>query len=63
MHLLRRIETYLRHSATTATRLGREAVGDPRFVHDLRRGREPRPPTVARVAAWLDRQEKGDAGR
>jgi len=55
MHLLWRIERYLRRSATTPTRLGRDALGDPRFVFDLRKGRMPKPATVARVSAWLDR--------
>lgn len=58
MHLLWRIERYLRRSATPPTRFGREAMGDPRFVFDLRKGRQPRPPTAARAAAWLDRQER-----
>lgn len=56
MHLQRRIEIYLRRSGTTATRFGREVLGDPRFVFDLRKGRELRPPTAARVSAWLDQQ-------
>ena len=57
MHLLRRIEGYLRRSATPPTRFGREAVHDPRFVFDLRNGREPRPATAARVHNWIDDQE------
>ena len=57
MYLLRRIELYLRRSTTSATRFGREVMGDPRFVLDLRNGREPREETAARVAAWLDGQE------
>ena len=61
MHLHRRIEIYLRRSGTTATRFGREVLGDPRFVFDLRKGREPRSPTAARVSSWLDRQEAGRA--
>jgi len=32
---------------------GREVVGDPRFVFDLRNGRDPRPQTVAKVRAYL----------
>jgi hypothetical protein len=36
-------------------------VGDPRFVRDLRNGREPRDDTAARVHAWLDTHE--GAGR
>jgi len=63
MHLLRRVETYLRRSGTKPTRFGRDVVRDPRFVFDLRNGRQPRPETEGRVAAWLDRQEQpqGDA--
>ena len=53
MPLLRRIERYLRETQTPATRFGREAVGDPRFVFDLRLGREPRLQTVRRVQAFL----------
>lgn len=53
MHLLSTIEKYLRRSNTPPTRFGREAVGDPRFVLDLRNGREPRPATVRRVSAYL----------
>ena len=30
-----------------------EAVGDPRFVGDLRNGREPRDSTVRKVRAYL----------
>ena len=59
MHLLSRIEIHLRRSGTPATRFGREAVRDPRFVFDLRNGREPRARTVARVAAFLEGFEKG----
>ena len=54
MTLLRRIEHYLRGSGMPPTRFGREAVGDPRFVFDLRAGREPRPETTRRVLARID---------
>ncbi len=57
MHLLRRIERYLRASGTTPTRFGREAVRDPRLVHDLRNGREIGSAVSARISAYLDRQE------
>lgn len=57
MHLLRRIETYLQASGTRPTRFGRDAVSDPRFVLDLRNGREPRGGTKRRVAAFLDQRE------
>lgn len=57
MHLLSVIEKYLRRTDVPPTRFGREAVGDPRFVGDLRRGREPRAATVARVLAYLAARE------
>ena len=54
VHLLRRVEKYLKSSNTPAAGFGREAMGDPRFVFDLRRGREPRPRTIERVRAFLE---------
>jgi 2,4-dienoyl-CoA reductase-like NADH-dependent reductase (Old Yellow Enzyme family) len=60
--LRRRIEQLVETGRLTATMLGREALRDPRFVHDLRRGRRPRPETEARVHAWLDDAEKRDGG-
>jgi hypothetical protein len=54
VHLLREVEKFLRQSDVPPTRFGREAVGDPRFVFDLRNGRDPRPTTVARVLAFLE---------
>lgn len=61
MTLLRHIELYLRASATTPTRFGREVVRDPRFVFDLRNGREPQRRTEQRVRAWLDRAQLDQA--
>ena len=58
MHLLRRIELYLQRSAVPPTRFGRDSVRDPRLVLDMRRGREPRPATAARIHAFLDRAEQ-----
>jgi hypothetical protein len=52
--LLREVEKFLRRNGTPPTRFGREAVGDPRFVFDLRNGRDPRPQTVERVLAYLE---------
>ena len=62
MHLLRRIELYLKTSAVPPTRFGRDSVRDPRLVLDMRNGREPRPATAARIHAFLDRAEQ-EAGR
>ena len=58
MHLLRRIERFLRITGTSPTRFGRQAAQDPRLVFDLRNGREPRAPTAARIVAFLDRAER-----
>lgn len=52
--LLRDIEAYIRRHHTTPARFGRDVVHDPRFVFDLRKGREPRPATEARVRAYLE---------
>ncbi|MBT2188829.1 hypothetical protein [Sphingobium nicotianae] len=41
MSTLRTIEIFLRRTGMAATTFGRDAVRDPRLVHDLRRGREP----------------------
>ena len=54
VHLLREVEKFLRRWEIPPTRFGRDAVGDPRFVFDLRNGREPRPATVERVQAYLE---------
>ena len=53
MHLRRTIETYLKVSGTPATRFGREAVRDPRLVHDMRRGREIGPRVAKRILAFI----------
>jgi hypothetical protein len=42
-----------------ATKFGRLAVNDPRFVLDLRNGREPRSHTTARVIDFIAAQEHG----
>jgi hypothetical protein len=54
VYLLRDVEKFLRQSEVAPTRFGREAMGDPRFVFDLRNGRDPRPRTVAKVRAYLE---------
>ena len=54
VQLLREIEGYIRRHGTTAARFGRDVVRDPRFVFDLRNGREPRAATEARVRAFLE---------
>lgn len=63
MCLLRRVENYLRASGISPSRLGREAVGDPRFVFELRNGREPRTPLTRRLCAYLEAGEKSVGAR
>lgn len=58
MTLLRQIERHLRATGIKPTRFGREAVHDPRFVFDLRLGREPRAETEQRVRAFLAAQDQ-----
>ena len=57
MTLLERIEKYLKDRHISATRFGRRAVGDPRFVLDLRQGRKPRRRTLERLEAYLQSVE------
>lgn len=61
MQLLRRIQDFLQRTGMSPTRFGREAMGDPRFVEDLARGRQPRRETEQRALAWLDLHETGTA--
>ena len=61
MHLLSMIERHLRNSGVAPTRFGRDAVNDPRFVLDLRNGREPRPATMDRVSAYIARRDRETA--
>lgn len=58
MRLLCRVENYLRLTGISASRLGREATRDPRFVFELRNGREPRAAMRRRLSAYLARGEK-----
>lgn len=52
--LLSQIEGHLRRTRMAPTRFGRDAMGDPKFVLQLRDGREPRKKTIERVMRYLD---------
>lgn len=54
MYSLRDVERFLKAEELSAARFGREVMGDPRFVFDLRRGREPKPQTIEKVKAYLE---------
>lgn len=53
VHVLRDVEKFLTRRKIKPARFGREAMKDPRFVFDLRNGREPRPDTIERIRAYL----------
>lgn len=55
MTLLRTVELYLEISGMPPSRFGREALGDPGLVGDLRRGRSLRPATQRRLRDFLAR--------
>ncbi len=55
--LLLRIEQHLRVRRMTPTRFGREAVGDPNLISQLRDGRELRSATLQRIVDYLDDNE------
>ena len=61
MPLLPDIEKHLRARNISPTRFGRDAVRDPRFVLDLRNGREPRDSTAKRVRAFMADTKTSDA--
>lgn len=58
MSLLVEIEKHLRERAVPPSVFGRDAVRDPRLVHDLRRGREPGAAMIARVRSYIRRAEQ-----
>jgi hypothetical protein len=47
------VETYLAEAACAATTFGEKAVGDPKFVFELRTGRSPKLPMVDRVRKFM----------
>ena len=51
--LIRRIEKFLREHDMPATKFGRLATHDPRFVLDLRNGRMPRVEMERRVDGFM----------
>ncbi|MDF2495046.1 hypothetical protein [Sphingomonas sp.] len=60
MSLLTQIDCYLRRTGISPSTFGRQAVNDPRLVHDLRRGRSPGPRMRARVEAALRAPPPGE---
>jgi hypothetical protein len=52
--LIRKIEVFLRRTGMPATKFGRLATRDPRFVLDLRNGRLPREATERRAEHFMN---------
>jgi hypothetical protein len=52
--LIRKVEMFLRRTGIPATKFGRLATNDPRFVLDLRNGRTPRTRTAERVEHFMN---------
>jgi hypothetical protein len=53
MLIMRKIERFLRHHDMAPTTFGRFSVGDPRLVHDMRRGRQFRADMERRIEAYI----------
>ena len=51
--LLRKIEHHLKLTDTSPASFGRACLGDPKFVFDLRNGREPRARTASKVMSYI----------
>jgi len=59
MDVLMRIGEYLGEAGMRPTTFGRLAARDPGLVRDLRRGRRPLPPMMARLHGFLNRHHAG----
>ncbi len=53
------VESFLARHRIAAATLGSQALKDPKFVSDLRRGRSPSLKTMDRVTAWMGNYETG----
>lgn len=51
--LLREVEAFMARYEVVDTQFGAMAVGSSKFVFDLRKGRQPRPKTIARCAEFM----------
>lgn len=52
--LRRAINNFLSLHSMTSSRFGRLTLGDPNLIRDLRRGRNPRPQTVAAIMSFIN---------
>ncbi|QHD70166.1 hypothetical protein GS397_00845 [Sphingobium yanoikuyae] len=51
--VLLEVERWLKQHNLSAAKFGRQAVGDPNLVSDLRGGRDPSSKVVARIRAFM----------
>ena len=51
------IEAFLESAGLEPTALGKQALGDPNFVFDLRKGRSPSTRTIDKVRGWIAQQQ------
>jgi sulfate adenylyltransferase subunit 2 len=55
---LAEIERFLDTAGIDATTLGKQALGDPSFVFDLRKGRSPSTRTIGKIRDWMQQQRQ-----
>lgn len=53
--ILAEIEAFLASSGMAATQFGYQVMGDPGFVHELRRGRECRRRTRNKIVSFIEK--------
>ena len=58
-----RVEEFLKRSGFKHTEFGRQAVGDPTLVMDLRRGRSPTLATADRILCFIEECERASGRR
>ena len=58
----RRVTAFLRRTRLSASEFGERAVGDRKFVGDVRRGRSPSLTTADRVLAFMEAYDRGPDG-
>lgn len=50
---LAELKAFLKRTGVSDSRLGRDAVGDPNFMRQVRSGRQIRPRTVERLRKYM----------
>ena len=55
---LAEIERFLETAGIDPTTLGKQALGDPSFVFDLRKGRSPSTRTIGKIRDWMQKQRE-----